>query len=631
VKRFVLALTIPALLIGSAQPASAQDAVSIRKVESSEFPNVAVTVSTGTDTTLGTTDVSVVENGSQLEVSSVESLRATGGDVDVVLVIDTSSSMVGEPITSAVTAAREFMEGLPNNFHVGLVTFADTANVVVPITTDRTELLGALDGLEAGGSSVVNQALKTAAGMFSGDAQRNIVLLTDGREGLTGSTISLRSAVASVKKSVASVFGVGLESPDFDGDTLERIAELSGGNYSAAAATDLSQIYEDLSKALSNQFVVTYRSTADRNTEVELAVETAAGTDSVLFLSPRPEPNLNPGPNRPEPADPLLEGAWGLALVLVLFFGACFGVLTMLLNAFSRNRREQELARRISAPAGMAAVEDDEQDGLVAWMPTSIVEVGARVAEAAGWTEKLDNKLERAAVNVKPGEFIGGALAASVVGFFLGAVLFRNWVLALALMATAALLPPLMLSLSANRRKSKLQEQLPDILSVLASSLRAGHSFLQALDMVAKEVGEPASEEFSRLVTEVRLGRSATDALNAMAERIDSDDMKWAVLAVNIQRDVGGNLAELLDNVANTIREREAIRRQVKVLSAEGRLSIAILTGLPILIAAYIFVVNNEYLSLLWTTQIGLVLTGVAITLLVCGLMWMRKVVRIDV
>jgi tight adherence protein B len=114
---------------------------------------------------------------------------------------------------------------------------------------------------------------------------------------------------------------------------------------------------------------------------------------------------------------------------------------------------------------------------------------------------------------------------------------------------------------------------LPDVLTIMASSLRAGHSFMQALDTVAKEIAQPAATEFQRVVAEIRLGRPAEDALEALAERVGSADFMWAVLAVNIQREVGGNLAEILDNVADTLRERATLRRQIKVLTAEGRLS----------------------------------------------------------
>ncbi len=122
-------------------------------------------------------------------------------------------------------------------------------------------------------------------------------------------------------------------------------------------------------------------------------------------------------------------------------------------------------------------------------------------------------------------------------------------------------------------RADKLREQLPDVLTIMASSLRAGHRFLQSLDTVAKEITQPAASEFQRVVAEIRLGRPAEDALEALAERVGSPDFKWAVLAVNIQREVGGNLAEILDTVADTLRERAMLRRQIKVLTAEGRLS----------------------------------------------------------
>ena len=116
-----------------------------------------------------------------------------------------------------------------------------------------------------------------------------------------------------------------------------------------------------------------------------------------------------------------------------------------------------------------------------------------------------------------------------------------------------------------HRRAEKLRDQLPDVLTIMASSLRAGHCFLQSLDTVAKEIAQPAASEFQRVVAEIRLGRAAEDAMESLAERVGSADFKWAVLAVNIQREVGGNLAEILDNVADTLRERATIRRQIRV------------------------------------------------------------------
>ena len=181
------------------------------------------------------------------------------------------------------------------------------------------------------------------------------------------------------------------------------------------------------------------------------------------------------------------------------------------------------------------------------------------------------------------------------------------------------------------RRTTRLQGQLADVVNILASSLRAGHSFFQALDMVSKEIGEPAGPEFQRVVAEIRLGRPVDQALNAMAERVGSEDFKWAVLAVNVQREVGGNLAEILDTVAETVRERATLRRQMKVLSAEGRLSLKILAALPFVVALYVAKVNPSYINLLFSTRLGWLMVGTGAALMLAGILWARKIVSIHV
>jgi tight adherence protein B len=176
-----------------------------------------------------------------------------------------------------------------------------------------------------------------------------------------------------------------------------------------------------------------------------------------------------------------------------------------------------------------------------------------------------------------------------------------------------------------------MSEQLADVLAILASSLRAGHSFLQALDHVANEIKDPSATEFHRVVSEIRLGRPVDDAMIEMAERVGSEDMRWAVMAVNIQRQVGGNLAEVLDIVANTVRERAYVHRQVRVLSAEGRLSIMILAGLPFGVFFYLMLVSPEYVSVLFTTMFGRILLAVGGCLMAVGIFVMTRIVRIDV
>jgi tight adherence protein B len=322
---------------------------------------------------------------------------------------------------------------------------------------------------------------------------------------------------------------------------------------------------------------------------------------------------------------------YGIAALvgLVAFFLAWF-----LLGNAARAKKDREVEERMRS-----VLQPGQQPTAIApqaatgsgWIPAEVTRFGTRFAEARGFSERLDAQLEAAGVSLRSGEFVVASVGAGLVSGILGAALLRNTLLALVLGAAGVFIPRLLLGAALNRRADKLREQLPDVLTIMASSLRAGHSFLQSLDTVAKEIAQPAAAEFQRVVAEIRLGRPPEDALEALAERVGSADFKWAVLAVNIQREVGGNLAEILDNVADTLRERATLRRQIRVLTSEGRLSAWVLALLPIGIGLYMGAVNPEYIGLLFTTTIGIVMLITGGVLLVLGILWMRKIVDIDV
>jgi tight adherence protein B len=322
-----------------------------------------------------------------------------------------------------------------------------------------------------------------------------------------------------------------------------------------------------------------------------------------------------------------------LAVVVALVALAAFALGWLLLGTAARVKADRDMAARMAAigrpvPQHSASPVDKPGTG---WIPESVSSFGERFAKAQGFGEKLDAQLEAAGVSLRSGEFVVATVGAGLVGAVLGAAVLQNVLLAGVIGVLGTVLPTLMLRVALSRRADKMREQLPDVLTIIASSLRAGHSFLQALDTVAREIPAPADVEFQRLVAEIRLGRPAEDALEALADRVGNPDFRWAVLAVNIQREVGGNLAEILDNVADTLRERATIRRQIKVLTAEGRLSAWVLAILPFAIALYMFAVNPGYISMLFTTQLGLFMLGVAGVLMVLGILWMRKIVDIDV
>jgi tight adherence protein B len=192
-------------------------------------------------------------------------------------------------------------------------------------------------------------------------------------------------------------------------------------------------------------------------------------------------------------------------------------------------------------------------------------------------------------------------------------------------------LPAFILKFLAKRRSKKFESQLPDVLTLVASSLATGFSLLQALDAVAKDSAEPAAKEFSRALAETRIGADVGEALERMAERTESDNMRWATMAIRIQREVGGNLGETLRTTAKTIREREELKRHVRSLSAEGRLSSYILIAMPIGIFLYTYYSNHDYIELLWTRPMGWGLMAAGTISMVIGIFWMRKVVDVAV
>jgi tight adherence protein B len=314
--------------------------------------------------------------------------------------------------------------------------------------------------------------------------------------------------------------------------------------------------------------------------------------------------------------------AW-LTLVLGAAFVATFLVAIMLLSIGERRQR-RSLASRILGRGDKKAKE-------TTWMPAGLAQAGERVASVGGFSARLDQKLEQAGLPMRAGEFVALIAVAALAGVVLAGLLLPNIAFMLLLGVAASFIPYLWLARARRQRQKKMGEQLADVLSILASSLRAGHSFLQSLDQVASEISEPSATEFHRTVSEIRLGRSIDEAMVAMADRVGSEDMRWAVMAVNVQREVGGNLAEVLDIVANTVRERSYIHRQVRVLSAEGRFSIGILMALPVGLFAYLSLINPEYVSPLFTHPIGRIILLAGGSLMVAGFFVMRRIVKIDV
>lgn len=256
---------------------------------------------------------------------------------------------------------------------------------------------------------------------------------------------------------------------------------------------------------------------------------------------------------------------------------------------------------------------------------TATMLVGRAMQQRQG---SLAARLDLAGVRARPQDFVFLVLVASVVLAAVG-LLLGGPVLLVLFALLGPLLAVLWLRVRTSRRRKRFADQLDDTLQLLASGLRAGHSLMQALAGVAREADEPTGPELGRIINETRVGRPLAVALDEAAARMRSDDFRWVAEAIAINREVGGNLADVLDGVGKTIRERNQIRRHVAALSAEGRLSAVILTGLPFVVAGFLLLINPGYLAPFVHTVIGVIALVVSAILLTIGIIWMAAVVKV--
>jgi tight adherence protein B len=320
-------------------------------------------------------------------------------------------------------------------------------------------------------------------------------------------------------------------------------------------------------------------------------------------------------------------------LVLLVLAGLTGGLLSAaLLLIFIRT--DETLEGRLGSYGGKAP-NRDAGDYVAALSESSLmqraVDVTSRMATRAGVLVRVEGMLEQANLPLRPAEAIFVyAVGVTLVGLLalLGAPTLPVGLMSVAVIAVV----PLMVMKSLRQRRVKAFEaQLPDTLIMLAGSLRAGYSFLQGVEAVVQETSEPMARELRRALAEARLGRPLEEALADIATRMQSRDFDWSVMAIRIQREVGGNLAELLQTVADTMIQRSRMRREVKALTAEGRLSAIIMGLLPVGLGAFMFMASPEYIGELFRSFTGWAMVVGSAVLAVAGFAWLNKIIKIEV
>lgn len=255
----------------------------------------------------------------------------------------------------------------------------------------------------------------------------------------------------------------------------------------------------------------------------------------------------------------------------------------------------------------------------------------SKVFAAKSYTKTIELELGKADIPLRGEEFILINLLVAVGPALMILVITRNLPLAVVLAGIGFVVPRMLVSRAKKNRVAKFNSQIGDALVVMSNSLRAGFSFLQAMEMVGKEMQPPVADEFVRTLREMNLGTPTEEALSHLTKRIDSDDLDLVVTAVMIQRQVGGNLAEVLESISYTIRERIRIKGEIKTLTSHGRMSGLVIGALPVVVALILSVLNPEYTNKLFTTSVGMAITVAGVISQVIGIVVINKIVDIEV
>jgi Flp pilus assembly protein TadB/uncharacterized protein YegL len=589
--------------------------------------------------TLAAARITVTAAGAPLPATARAVPVAAGGTATsaAVLVVDTSGSMAGDRLAAARAAAADYAEAAPPGMMLGLVTVADRPTVVLPPTDDRAQFAAAAGRLTAGGGTALYDGIGAALELLdpgagpaaAGLIERRVVVLSDGAD--TTSTATAGRLGTALGRSTATVDAVAFGG----GADRARLFDLTGATggrvLDAADPAALRSVLRGMAARLSAPVVVTATvppTLAGRTTSMSVRVTAGAvvltADTTVTF---RADPAAAP-PRVPFTAP--AAGNVGLLTVIGLVAAALLvlGLLALTPDAGrgQLQRRLRQLDRFAARGAVPPAVSGEASNALRAALAVS-----ERAVARPGRRERIELALDRAGLHLRASEWqliqlgcgLGGVVPAVVVlpwwcglpvGLlvgYVGAAFYLRW--------------------RAGRRTGAFAEQLPDSLQLVVGSLRAGFSLPQSIDALVREGSEPVAGELGRALAETRLGGDLEDALDRVGQRNASQDVAWLVMAIRIQREVGGNLSEVLETAVGTMRERARLGRHVRALSAEGRLSAIILLSMPIVLGGWMFVFRREYLEPLYTRPLGILMLVTSVLMIGVGGLWLRKIVQVEV
>ncbi len=622
-RRALAALAIVAALAGTMLPTgSAADAVAeqleVAPVTRIPFPDRGYVVSLKSGQALDGSAIEVRENGVRVSNALVTPLAASGLRFGVVLAIDASNSMAGEPFAAAIRAAKLFVSERQPESELGFVAFNGEVSVLQAPTDDAQALTAALQNPpQLAYGTRIYDALDSSLDLLreAKISAGSVVLLSDGDD--VGSVHLVDRVVRAAQRQRIRIFTVGLRSGSFDPSTLRSIADKTGGAYvEASSAEELSEIYSALGRRLSGEYLVRYRSDAKPESQVNVQIALAGGpVAATAYVAPTP---TGIAPYHRSFLSRFVLSPLSITAVGLFFAALLCGLVLLLARGPTRNLVERIGHFSTEAPRALRELD------LAATRPAR---VGRRYTR--GWWARLEQDLEIARAEWTPRRVVattGGATLLLVV-------VLATFSPVLALLGLLA--PPVAARSVIHRKLRRLRDafadQLPTALQVLASALRTGHSFSGALGVVVDNCREPAQSELRRVVQDDQLGVAPELALRRMGERMANRDLEQVALLAELQRTAGGNSAEVLDTIVETIRQRGELRRLVRTLTAQGRMARWILTALPLGLTLFLWFVHPDIMGAFFGSSGGQVALLVAVLMVAAGSLIIQRIVDIEV
>ena len=627
-------LAILALLaFGALTSTAAAAGVHLTPASGPAYPQKSYLLTLPSKVQLTSSQVSVTEDGTPVQALSVTPASVVGeSHFGTVLLIQTSQSMRGAAIQAALGAARSFAARRNAQQPLGVIMFGSDSQIALPLTTDSAAISRVLatPPALAKGAHVFN-AVSVGLQMLA-QAQMTagaLIVISDGANTgqLSPQAGAQRKAqvISTAVAQQARVYAIGVQDSAFNAHTLQALAAATGGTYAEVSSRGLTPLLRQLGAELSNEYLIRYRSVAPLGSTVQVQATVAGqpGTGVATYSSPALPA---PAPSQ-APAHPGHTSFWhstGAALIASLVAGGLLGLGVLALISPRRSVR-----RRVSRFVSVAS-----RTGKRSWatvlLDRAFPEDDERGIERARWWAKLAEEVEIAQI---------GLSVRQIVVLTLLATIGLGWLLVVATGSVAAFLVALsipigvriLISAYLDRQRRAFDEQLPENLQVVASAMRAGHTFVGALAVVADDAPEPSRRELRRVLADEALGVPLNEALNRVTARMNSSDFEHVAVVASLQRETGGNTAEVIDTVTETIRDRLELRRMVRALTAQGRLAGWVVSSLPVALLVIISLLSPHYIHPLFHRAAGIIALCLGAAMVAAGAWAIRRIVDIKV